>query len=308
MAFDEFEGAKPFLKWAGGKTQLIPAIQRHLPSGIGKIKNLTYMEPFVGSGAVMFWFLRIFPNVEKAIINDINPDLIIAYQTIKKTPQELIACLEQTQAEYYELNSEKKRKAYFIEKRAAFNRRDLDPVTNTCLLIFLNRTCYNGLYRVNGRNEFNVPFGRYNKPGIADKKTLLADSRLLQKVTILNGDFEDTLSRANGNTFFYLDPPYKAISPTAYFSSYTKDSFDDTEQKRLKTFCEKLDASGHSWLLSNSDVKNIDPDNHFFDDLYSEFEIRRVKAKRAINSVKAKRGEIYELLISNYEIETALPV
>lgn len=302
----QFEKAKPFLKWAGGKTQLIPSIQNALPEELANIDDLTYIEPFVGSGAVMFWALRTYPNIKRAIINDINSDLTQAYQVIKEKPHELISCLAVIQKEYYRLQTEEERRAYFLEKRVVFNTRKLDPVKNTCLLIFLNKTCFNGLYRVNSKNEFNVPFGKHITPKICDSETILADSELLQKVTILNGDFEGTAVYATQNTIFYFDPPYKPISTTASFNSYAKEGFNDDEQIRLVNFCKLLDYKGCYWLLSNSDVKNLDENNDFFDNLYSSFIIERVKAKRAINSVGAKRGEIFELLISNYEKGTIL--
>jgi DNA adenine methylase len=304
--FNQVEDAKPFLKWAGGKTQLIPSIHAALPKDFSDIKDLTYIEPFIGSAAVMFWFLRSFPNVKKAVINDINKDLTDAYKTIRDNPKEIIHCLEEVQKKYYSLQTEEERRDYFLEQRELFNTRKIKAIKNTCLLIFLNRTCFNGLYRVNSKNEFNVPFGKYINPKICDKETILADSKLLQKVIILNGDYEESLSHATQNTFFYFDPPYKPISTTASFNSYAKDCFDDAEQIRLKKFCEKISDKGYFWLLSNSDLKNIDITDNFFDDLYSDYSINRVKAKRNINSNGSKRGEIFELLISNYEKKPAV--
>jgi DNA adenine methylase len=304
--FDLNGNAKPFLKWAGGKSQLLPEIKNSLPNELKHYNELTYIEPFVGSGAVLFWFLRTFPNVKRAIIFDINSDLTQAYQTIKEKPYELIESLELIQKKYFSLTTEETRREYYLKQREIFNTRELDPVKNTCLLIFLNRTCFNGLYRVNSKNKFNVPFGKYINPKICDKETILADSEVLQKVSIINGDFEDALEYASDKTFFYFDPPYKPISSTASFTSYAKDCFDDEDQLRLKNFCERIDMEGHSWLMSNSDLKNIDPNNNFFDDLYSDYKIQRVKAKRNINSVGTKRGEIFELLICNYEKDFAL--
>lgn len=294
--------AKPFLKWAGGKTQLISAIEAALPLDLVKKEKFTYIEPFIGSGAIMFWFLQRFPNVDKAIINDINPDLTKAYVTIKESPFILIDALQKKQDTYYGLKTEKDRKSFFLEMRHEFNSRDLSPLDNTVLLIFLNKTCFNGLYRVNSKNQFNVPFGRYNNPKICDAETIAASSMLLQKVTILNGDYQDTVKLATGDTLFYLDPPYRPLSKTASFNAYVKNTFDDAEQRRLRQFCEALSAKKYWWLLSNSDPKNINPEDNFFDDLYSgaDMSIQRVKATRRINSDSTKRGEIYELLISNY--------
>jgi DNA adenine methylase len=298
----EIVQAKPFLKWAGGKTQLIPAIEAALPKAIRQKDNLTYIEPFIGSGAVMFWFLQQFPHVQKAVINDINPDLTRAYNIIKEQPLSLIDALSNIQDSYYALSSEEDRKSFFLEKREAFNARNLPALDSTALLMFLNRTCYNGLYRVNSKNRFNVPFGKHSNPKICDPATIIADSHILQKVIILNGDYRDTLQYATENTFFYFDPPYRPISQTASFNAYAKDVFDDAEQIRLRHFCEDLSNRGYQWLLSNSDPKNTNATDNFFDDLYNDhiINIDRVRAKRIINSNSAKRAEIFELLISNY--------
>ena len=305
--FPEILYAKPFLKWAGGKGQLLPAIEASLPKGLEFQEDLTYVEPFIGSGAVMFWFLQRFSNIHSAVINDLNADLTNAYLTIKEEPNELITGLSTIQEEYYLLDSEENRKAFFLEKRIEFNARIHNRIQSTVLLIFLNRTCFNGLYRVNRNNHFNVPFGRYDRPRICDRDTILADSKLLQKVTILNGDYKETLQFAGKNSFFYFDPPYKPISKTASFNSYAKDSFDDNEQIRLKNFCDTISEKGSKWLLSNSDPKNLNPEDHFFENLYTgdSIYIDRVKAKRAINSDSSKRGEIFELLISNYPTTTS---
>jgi DNA adenine methylase len=293
-------GAKPFLKWAGGKSQLIPAISKALPLDINERKSLTYVEPFVGSGAVMFWFLQRFPNVQKAIINDINPDLYKAYTVIKQSPEILIKALTKIQGEYRSLKSEEDRRKFFLEKRHEFNLRNLDDVHNTTLLVFLNKTCFNGLYRVNSGNGFNVPFGKYENPNICDAVTIRANSQLLQKVTIINDDYTRTLENLEEKAFFYFDPPYKPISKTSSFNAYSANTFDDSEQERLAAFCRRIDSIGHEWILSNSDLKNVDIENHYFENLYNGFEINRVKAKRFINSDSTKRGHILELLITNY--------
>lgn len=298
--------AKPFLKWAGGKSQLISAISNALPEIFYTEEPITYIEPFIGSGAMLFWFLKTFPNIAHAIINDINPDLFKAYSTIKREPKNLIDHLSVIQAKYFSLGDEDSRRNFYMEKRELFNTRNLDSLQNTSLLIFLNRTCFNGLYRVNGKGLFNVPFGKYNNPKICDAKTIVADSKMLQRVTILNADYSETLKHVNGNkTFFYFDPPYKPINKTSSFNAYAVECFNDLEQERLKYFCSKIDNLGHLWLLSNSDLKNIDENNAYFDLLYKDFIINRVLASRRINSNAAKRGEIFELLISNYSYYAA---
>ena len=289
---------KPFIKWVGGKTQLIDSIEKALPKDFENQNNLTYIEPFVGGGAVLFWILQKYPNIKNAVINDINPDLTTAYKTIKKDPAELINQLLLIQNEYLSL-SEEKRKEYFLLKRERFNTKSLEPIENTALFIFLNRTCFNGLYRVNSKGLFNVPFGSYANPKICDEQTIMADSELLQKVEILTGDFEATLHYAGENSFFYFDPPYKPLSETSSFNSYAKEDFNDREQIRLGKFCQRIDVLGHSFILSNSDVKGKNPHDNFFDELYSSFEIKRVYATRMVNAKAEKRGKLTELLISN---------
>jgi len=290
--------AKPFIKWVGGKTQLIESIEKILPENFTELNNVTYIEPFIGGGAVLFWILQQYPNITKAIINDINPDLTTTYKTIKDRPSELVQFLQIIQNEYLPL-IEEKRKEYYLDKRERFNTIILDSVENTALFIFLNRTCFNGLYRVNSKGFFNVPFGRYANPKICDNQTIFADSELLQKVEILTGDFEETLKYASNNSFFYLDPPYKPLSETSSFNSYAKEDFNDYEQLRLGNFCKKIDMLGHNFVLSNSDVKGKNPDDDFFDDLYEQFNIKRVYATRMVNANAKKRGKLTELLITN---------
>ncbi len=298
--------AKPFLKWAGGKTQLINDIEKSLPIEITKSK-FTYIEPFVGSGAILFWILNNFPKLEKAVINDINEDLINTYKVISSKPKELISILKVLQSEFHALDlKEVEKKEYYYEKRELYNTRNTDKSTQAALFIFLNRTCFNGLYRVNKNNGYNVPIGSYKKPTICDDKNILAVSNALQKVEILCGDYEITLNKTTNNSFFYFDPPYKPLNNTSSFNSYAKDEFNDKEQIRLRNFCAKLETIGHKWMLSNSDVKGKNPNDNFFDDIYSEFLIARVKAKRSINANPEKRGELNELLITNYNYEQAL--
>nr|WP_311460269.1 DNA adenine methylase [uncultured Capnocytophaga sp.] len=293
--------AKPFLKWAGGKTQLIEEIKNNLPEIVFR-EPFTYIEPFVGSGAVLFWLLNHFPNMKKAVINDINKELIDTYDTIANSPKELISVLEDLQNKYYALeNNEEAKKIFYYEKRTLFNTKNEEKLIQSALFIFLNRTCFNGLYRVNRKNEFNVPIGSYKRPLICDKENILAVSKVLQKVEIMCGDFEQTINYTENNTLFYFDPPYKPLSETSNFNAYAKDNFDDKEQIRLRDFCNKLNELNYYWILSNSDVKGKDKNNHFFDELYADFEIKRVLAKRSINANPEKRGVLNELLITNYK-------
>jgi len=296
--------AKPFLKWAGGKTQLINDIEKSLPNAITTSK-FTYIEPFVGSGAILFWMLNNFPKLEKAVINDINEDLINTYKIIATKPKELISILQTFQNEYHSLeNEQEKKKEYYYEKREIYNLRKTDKSVQAALFIFLNRSCFNGLYRVNKSNGYNVPMGSYKKPTICDENNILSVSNALQKVEILCGDYEATLKEATSNSFFYFDPPYKPLSNTSSFNSYAKDEFNDEEQIRLRNFCSQLEKKGHKWMLSNSDVKGKDINDNFFDEIYSEFSIARVKARRSINANPEKRGELNELLITNYANES----
>ena len=291
--------AKPFLKWAGGKTQLINDIKKVLPKEFTKYK-FNYIEPFVGSGAVLFWMLNNFPKIEIAIINDINADLTNTYKVISHSSFELISILNQFQNEYHSLedNSEIK-KEYYIKKRENFNSRKFSNTEQAAFFIFLNRTCFNGLYRVNKNNFFNVPIGSYKKPTICDAENILAVSESLKKVEILTGDYQQTLDFAERPALFYFDPPYKPLSKTSSFNSYSKDDFNDDEQIRLRDFCKKLDSLNHYWILSNSDLKGKDINDNFFDDLYSDFNIQRIEAKRSINANPEKRGKLTELLITN---------
>ncbi len=295
--------AKPFVKWVGGKTQLLSEIKSRLPKRFDTRSDIIYVEPFVGGGALLFWILQEFPNITKAVINDINPDLTNAYRVIKETPDELILLLEEMQNDYISLNEES-RKEMFLRNRELYNTKDLDAITNAALFLFLNRTCFNGLYRVNSKGLFNVPFGKYKNPKICDKETIMADSELLQKVEILTGDFSNTLKYASENSFFYFDPPYKPLTKSSSFNSYAKESFDDLEQIRLRDFCNTLTENKTEFILSNSDVKAVDNNNDFFDQLYSLYNINRVLASRFVNANVAKRGKLNELLITNSIVET----
>lgn len=295
--------AKPFVKWAGGKTQLIAQLENLLPTHFHNLAEVTYIEPFIGGGgSFLYYMLQNHPNIKKAVINDINPKLTTCYTTVKDTPNKLITALQLIQDEYLSLNSEEERKAYFMQKRDEFNAPQ-PPVTQSALFIFLNKTCFNGLYRVNSKGLFNVPFGRYKNPKICDTDTILADSRLLQKVEILTGEFEQTLNYANGNTFFYFDPPYRPLSATSSFNDYAKQPFNDEAQIRLKLFCDKVDKAGHAFMLSNSDCLAKDGTDNFFDELYSEYQIERVWAKRSVNATASKRGKLTEILVHNYPIQ-----
>ncbi|MDU5185319.1 MAG: DNA adenine methylase [Peptoniphilus harei] len=292
---------KPFLKWAGGKGQLLKEIEKQYPFYDNNIKK--YVEPFVGGGAVFFDILNKY-DLESIYISDTNDDLINAYRTIKYNSLELIELLKIMENEY--LDKDKvQRKQYYLEKRQIFNDLKIKKsnefnILKASYLIFLNRTCFNGLYRVNSKGLFNVPMGSYKNPQICDEKNIIAISNKLKRVEIKCADFKDSEDFIDENTFVYFDPPYRPITKTANFTAYTSNEFNDNNQIELANFVKKIDKKGAKFVLSNSDPKNTDEEDNFFDNLYSEFKIRRVDAKRMINSDSKKRGNVKELLISNF--------
>lgn len=293
--------SKPFLKWAGGKGQLLKDITSFLPN---MDTITTYIESFVGSGALLFWVLNNCPNIKRIVINDINKDLINTYKVIKYNVYELIEELQILETIYKTDSSEERRKSVYYKIRDEYNSRDLNndsiSIRMAALFIFLNRTCFNGLYRVNSKNLFNVPCGKYANPKICDKETLLSVNKLLQKVEVLCGDYTATICYANKDAFFYFDPPYKPISKTSNFNSYSSEIFDDKQQIRLMEFCETITDKDAKFMLSNSDPNFIDEENTFFDDLYDKYNIRRVEAKRNINADGCGRGKVKEILVTNY--------
>jgi len=291
MIETEQNTTKPFLKWAGGKTKLLPEIYNSLPNDFSTYT--TYIEPFVGGGSLFFSISQKFNNLKTLIINDINTDLIIGYNIIKNNPNELISNLKKLENSYKKLISIEDKSNLYYKIRADFNLRNSNDLIQTAYLIFLNKTCFNGLFRVNSKGEFNVPFSKSENPTICDEKNIINVSNILQKTTILNVDYYQTIKYIDDKTFFYFDPPYKPVSKTSSFNSYSKDGFNDDEQLRLKKFCDQLTNLNVKWLLSNSDV-------NFFDNLYNNYTIKRVHMKRFINSDPQKRGEVSELLIRNY--------
>lgn len=299
--------AKPFLKWAGGKTQLLDTIDQFLPQDLRKGNLQRYIEPFVGGGAVFFYIAQTY-KLDDLFIFDINPDLILAYQTIKTQVDELTDYLFKLQTFYLNLDEEK-RKGYYYQVRSNFNRQrqqiDFQNYSEQWLervkqLIFLNRTCFNGLYRVNSKGEFNVPMGKYKNPKICDATNLKAVAKVLQKTQIELGDYTICEQFANQNSFVYFDPPYRPISRTANFNAYADLQFDDREQVRLRDFVQRLNRKGVKVMLSNSDPKNEDQTDNFFESAYQGFNVQRVKAVRNINSKGNKRGKINEILVTNY--------
>jgi DNA adenine methylase len=302
------KNAKPFLKWAGGKSQLIGKLAGLLPLEMQDKKIRKYVEPFIGGGALFFYIAQTHPFIQSFFISDVNEELILAYRTIQEDVEGLISFLEILENEYHALDRVGQ-KNFFYEKRSEFNDRygsvDLKNfqdawIERTASIIFLNRTCYNGLFRVNSKGGFNVPFGDYKNPKICDPENLRAVSDLLQRTQIECGDFTASEKFVNEHTFVYFDPPYRPISKTASFTSYSRLDFDDDAQKKLAEYFTLLSQKGAKLMLSNSDPKNEDPEDHFFEDLYKGFRIERVDAFRMINSDAGKRGKIKELVIVNY--------
>ncbi len=300
--------AKPFLKWAGGKSQLLEQMTAYFPQDLIAGNMNRYAEPFVGSGAAFFRIAQTY-QIQRYFISDINRELIAAYITIREDVEALIELLSEMQMEYVALSPEKQ-SAKFYHVREQFNRNlpkmDFGKFTEswierTAQIIFLNRTCFNGLFRVNSRSEFNVPFGRYKNPLICASSNLRAVSRVLQQTEIQCGDFTLCEHFVDDNTFVYFDPPYRPISRTSSFTSYSDYDFDESAQNRLAAFYRYLDQKKHAKLmLSNSDPKNQNPHDHFFEENYELYRIARVRANRMINCDATKRGKIFELLIVNY--------
>jgi len=293
---------KPFVKWAGGKGQLINEIRKKYPKQLGKeIKK--YAEPFVGGGAVLFDILSYY-ELDSIYISDINAELINTYCVIRDDVEKLINMLSVLQDEYIPIDNES-RKRYYYDRRERFNvlktnGDDTANIEKAALFIFLNKTCFNGLYRVNRRGLYNVPMGAYKNPCICDDDNLRNISKALHNVSIVCGDYTESEVFIDQNTFVYFDPPYRPISDTASFTAYTESIFDDIEQIKLAEFVKQISNNGAKVIVSNSDPKNYCEDDGFFDRLYSEFNISRVEATRMINCNGDSRGKINELIITNY--------
>ena len=291
----------PFLKWAGGKGQLLSEIEKYYPFKSGKITK--YAEPFVGGGAVLFDVLNKY-ELEAIYISDINAELINTYCIIRDSIDELINLLMIMQNEFMPINTDE-RKTYYLAKRKRFNDLKVNSGKNiniekAALMIFLNKTCFNGLFRVNKKGLFNVPMGSYKNPIICDEGNLRAISKKLQNVVIVCGDYKKSASFIDNSTFVYFDPPYRPITDTASFTAYTKNPFNDKEQIELAKFVDTLHKTGAKIVVSNSDPKNFNADDDFFDNIYSAYKIKHVEAARMINCNSDARGKISELLISNF--------
>ena len=289
---------KPFIKWAGGKSQLLNDIRARYPQKINR-----YCEPFVGGGAVLLDVLANFqPN--EVLINDINAELVNTYMQVQKDVDTLIERLNCMQNEFWNADTEQ-RKIIYSNNRNKYNNLKINgnisiDLEKAALFIFLNKTCFNGLYRVNRKGLFNVPIGSYKKPPICDSENLHIINKLLQGVEIKCGDYRSCSEFINNVTFVYIDPPYRPLTETSSFTSYSENEFGDKEQIELGKFIDEIAAKGAKVVASNSDPKNVDENDNFFDELYANFSINRVSAKRMINSKGSDRGAVNELLIYNY--------
>jgi DNA adenine methylase len=274
---------QPFVKWVGGKRQLLNEINKYIPKG-----KFKYYEPFVGGGAVFFSLQQ-----KNAVINDLNSELINVYEVIRDDVDELIKNLslmkrKNTEEYYYELRAKDRSEEY----------KTYSKVEKASRFIYLNKTCYNGLYRVNSSGYFNTPFGKYKNPNIVNDTVLRTVHKYLNesKIEICNGDFEEALKGIRKNSFVYFDPPYDPVSDSSNFTGYTASGFNRNEQIRLKNLCDKLNERGVKFLLSNSNTE-------FIRELYRDYNNKIVGATRAINSKANKRGEVEEVLIRNYALD-----
>jgi len=300
--------ARPFLKWAGGKTQLLDAIDERLPDDIkqsGRIDQ--YVEPFVGGGAVFFHLYGHY-EINQTYLLDINRELIVGYRVIQQDLEKLVSQLNELESSFLD-KSQEDRKAEFYQIRDTYNAQmtefdyqhySEEWVDRATYLIFLNKTCYNGLFRQNKKGEFNVPYGQYVNPTICDVENLRAVHQALQQTEVLCADFTNAGDYIDANTFVYFDPPYRPLNATSNFTGYFKEDFNDADQQKLGQFFREMDDRGAYLLLSNSDPQNEDLEDTFFDKLYQGYHIERVSAKRFINCDGEKRGAINELIIRNY--------
>jgi len=307
--------AKPFIKWVGGKSQLLEQIEGFFPYELKKKQIEHYVEPFLGGGAMFFSIFEKY-KIKNAHLCDLNKDLILTYIIVQQKPEFLLDFLKQYQDEYDSTNQEK-RNALFLSVREHFNEQRFEInynkvsenwIPRAAQFIFLNKTCFNGLFRLNSKGEFNVPYGKYKTATILDEENILAVSRALQIATIMQSKYSDCYNKINQKTFVYFDPPYRPITQTSSFTSYTGNDFCDKQQLELAIFFREVDRQKQAKLmLSNSDPKNINPNDNFFEKAYKGYNISKVFASRAVNCKGNKRGKINELLITNYRIPKQEP-
>ncbi len=307
FTYEPDQVARPFVKWVGGKGQLLSQIDANLPPQVLNGELSTYVEPFVGGGALFFHLAQKYP-VSKFVLADNNSDLILAYWTIRERVGSLIVFLHDLQTQYLKLSEKRRQDHYykvrdcFNEQKALINLRQFSEawIERTAQFIFLNKTCFNGLFRVNSSGLFNVAFGRYDSPKICDADNLTRVSHLLKRAEILLGDFEDVLPHTSSDSFVYLDPPYRPLTETANFTAYSASTFTQLDQQRLANFCQTVGSKGAKVLISNSDPANVDPSDRYFTENYPGFRMVRAEANRMVNCKADRRGKINELLIMNY--------
>lgn len=301
--------AKPFLKWAGGKSQLLNELINHLPANFKSTQIIdSYVEPFVGGGA-MFFYLKSKCHIKKSFLFDINRELFVGYKVIQNNYEQLIDKLQKMEIEYLNKTDEERKEFYYKirdiynKQMQKFNYKNYDCVwiERASYLIFLNKTCYNGLFRQNRKGEFNVPFGKYKNPSICCADNIIEVHKALEDTEVFCTDFTKADDYIKKGSLVYLDPPYLPLSRTSSFTSYSKEDFTEKDQIRLAKFYEKMDKRGAYLMLSNSDPKNEDSTNNFFDELYKKYFIDRIQASRVINCKGSKRGLINELIITNYK-------
>lgn len=301
--------AKPFLKWAGGKSQLLDKFLTYYPAELKNGIITNYYEPFIGGGAVFFDVAQRF-DIKSAFLYDINQELILVYRVIQQDVLKLIEKLDSIQKNYRKLD-ENAQSVFYYKVREVFNRQHLktnylryseDWILRAAQIIFMNKACFNGLFRFNRKGEFNVPAGRYKNPKILDENNLAAVSKLLSIAEIKNVGFETVENEIKDNSFVYFDPPYRPISKTSGFTAYSKFKFEDEEQRQLAELFHRLNKSGIKLMLSNSDPKNFDPGDNFFDEIYGKYNITRIPARRSINSNASKREAINEIVVTNYTV------
>ncbi|MDD3984556.1 MAG: DNA adenine methylase [Methanobacterium sp.] len=300
--------AKPFLKWAGGKNQLLKELNKRLPLNLKDAGTIgRYVEPFVGGGA-MFFNLKNHYNIKESILLDINKELVMAYQVMKNDHKILIDLLDDIEDNHLKKDENARKDNYYRIrdiynsklKDFDFNNYNEQWIERTSYFIFLNKTCFNGLFRQNKNGQFNVPFGLYKNPNICDKININLVNQALNNTEIICSDFIHSDKYIMEGTFVYLDPPYRPISKTSNFTMYSKGGFTDLDQLELSNFYKNIDQKGAYLMLSNSDPKNNDLTDTFFDNLYGEYNIDIVCARRNINRNSSGRGTINELIIMNY--------
>lgn len=312
----KMQHAKPFLKWAGGKRRLLERFSLEYPEALTENKLDTYIEPFAGGGSVFIDLIQRY-QISNVIVNDINDSLITTYTVVQKVVDSLIEKLKIIEDKYLDLDAEG-RKEYFYLNRERFNElknlngyqlqtKDSDTIADesielASLFIFLNKTCFNGLYRENQKGGFNVPHGRYKNPQIAEVDNLKACHKAFKQVEFVSEDYHTLIQHATGATFVYLDPPYRPLDASKKtFNGYSKGSFDDEEQKRLASWCKELDSQSIYFMLSNSNPKIENPEDDFFEVLYRGFNYRDdIVASRTISAKGSTRKPVTEILVKNY--------